>query len=210
MNFAVEKNLNNWASTIGHPCLRYLYLKRTLPHLEVVPPEKMALFKEGQQIELQIIDQFKKQGFEIVEIQKKFEIKEYKIAGKIDCILRYSDIVYPCEIKSASESVFEKIYTYQSLQNNEHYYIRMYPTQLQLYLYATNSKNGYFYIKNKKNGAGKFIKVEYSETFVKEIFQKVASINNYVDRNEIPNKIDDISICKDCGFYGYCYKEEVT
>lgn len=201
------KNSNNWASNIAHPCLRYLYLKRTCPQLEIIPEEKRILFQKGIEIEEIVIEQFKKQGFEIVELQKRFELKEYRISGKIDCIIKYANIEYPCEIKSVSDSTWNRIYTYRDFLESEYYYIRMYPSQLQLYLFATQSNKGYFYLRNKNSSQGRFIKVLYEKTLVEEILKKAMEVNEIVVKNVLPQTITDTTICRDCGFYNYCYKE---
>lgn len=202
----VVANTNNWASNIGHPCFRYLYLKRTSPELEIIPEEKRILFQKGIETEELVINEFRKEGFEIVELQKRFELKEYKITGKIDCIIKYATIRYPCEIKSVSDSNWKKIYTYKDFLESEYYYIRMYPVQLQLYLFATESEKGYFYLRNKNNSQGRFIKVIYDKDVVDATLKKAAGINSNVERNIIPPPINDTSICNDCGFYNYCYK----
>lgn len=203
---SVIKNVNNWASNIAHPCFRYLYLKRTAPQLEVIPEEKKILFQKGREVEELVIDEFKKQGFEIVELQKRFELKEYKIVGKIDCIIRYANIEYPCEIKSVSDNGWHRICTYQDFLASEYYYVRMYPSQLQLYLFATKSEKGFFYLRNKTTSQGRFIKVLYEKKVVEDVLNKARDINTIVERMVTPEKITDISICNDCGFYNYCYK----
>ncbi len=202
----LSKNENNWASNIAHPCLRYLYLKRTSPQLEIIPEEKKLLFQRGIEVEKIVIDEFKKQGFEIVELQKRFELKEYKITGKIDCIIRYANIEYPCEIKSVSDSGWNKIYTYQDFLESEYYYVRMYPYQLQLYLFATKSETGFFYLRNKNTSHGRFIKVFYDKRLIENVLNKARVVNSIVERMVTPEKITDTTICKDCGFYNHCYK----
>ncbi|MFN7181461.1 MAG: hypothetical protein ACK4NF_02135 [Planctomycetota bacterium] len=206
MSSGPDRYESNWASTLGHPCFRYLYLKRTAPKLEIISEEKKALFKKGCELEEVVINEFKKDGFEIIELQKKFELKELKIVGKIDCIIRYRELEYPCEIKSVSENLWGKIYTYNDFLNSSYYYIRMYPLQLQLYLYATSKESGYFYLRNKITSSGRFVKVKFDNEMVKDAFDKAKKINKYVDENILPAKISDLSICEDCGFYNYCYK----
>ncbi len=206
MNLNIDKHENNWASTLGHPCLRYLYLKRTAPKLEIISDEKKALFKKGNEIEDGVINEFKRDGFEIIALQKKFELKEYSIVGKIDCILKYKELEYPCEIKSVSDKQWRKIYIYKDFFESEYYYIKMYPIQLQLYLHAIKKDNGFFYLRNKVTSAGRFVKVKYDDNILKSVFDKAKLVNKHVKNNILPNKITDLSICQDCGFYNYCYK----
>ncbi len=200
---------SNRASVLGHPCLKYLVLKRLKWEEETLPNETMKLiFNEGKLHENQVIKDMIEAGIEVIELQRSFEWSEYQITGHIDGKVKVNSKVYPIEIKTCSDFVFSKINSAKDLYESDKHYIRMYPAQMTLYLLMDNKEEGVFIFKNKQTGQLKEIPMRLDYDLGENLLQKAEKINEYVEKDEIPEQeIFDENLCSTCSFRHICLPE---
>lgn len=200
---------SNRASLLGHPCLKYLVLKRLKWEEELLPSRNLQLiFDEGKLHEQQILKEMIDAGLEIIETQRMFEWREFQITGHIDCKVKVNSSVYPVEIKSCSDFVFSKINSAKDLYESDRHYIRMYPAQMTLYLLMDNKEEGIFIFKNKQTGELKEIPMKLDYSLGENLLQKAEKINDCVKKNEIPEQeIFDEDLCSNCSFRHICLPE---
>jgi len=194
----------NRASNLGHPCIRYLVLKR-LRYEEEKPPELdlLRIYLEGtKQAEL-IKRDLSAAGFPVFESERSFKWDEYQIVGHIDGVIRYDGKEYPVEIKTMSPFTFPSVNSVQDMLNHSSWYIQGYPVQLNTYLLLSDKPEGLFILKEKSSGEIKIIMMELDYGMGEETLKKAERINQFVKDNQIPDA-QYCEACEGCGFYDYC------
>ena len=80
--------------------------------------------------------------------------------------------------------------------------------QIKYYLYILDkkgiSRKGKLQIIEKNNHQNNII-IEFNEQTKQEIEEKIIEIENTVNQDKIPLGIEDMSKCKKCAYYDYCY-----
>jgi len=199
----------NRASEIGHPCLRYLVYCRTQWQSRKIPSiEKALLFEEGRYQELRILQDLAEAGIRVVEQQMAFGhepfFKKYEISGTIDGKIEIQKRRIPLEIKSFSPFTFQAINTIDDMIKSENFWFRKYPAQLTIYMVGSNVERGIFLLKNKSSGKLKQIDINLDYDFAIELLKKAELINQYIKEGQIPDRLNEESVCKDCDFAHIC------
>lgn len=191
-------NEHNNASDIGHPCLRYLVLKRTE---SIEQPEHVQkLFEVGKIFEEVVLKKLK-QVYPIKKVQKKFFNKSLELSGVVDAILEDGTVL---EIKSINSQEFKKINQGSFKHNHK---LRIYYYQLQSYLFLGKALRGLFYFINRETGEDKIFQFERDEETIEEIKVKCKKVNEHVRNGTLPDGLLVYDICKDCNFYPRCKPE---
>jgi len=196
----------NRASSLGHPCIRYLVLDRLRwTEKKIHSPELQLIFDLGNDIEKRVMFDIQDAGLQIIEQQRTFEWREYNITGHIDAKVLINDKVYPLEIKSMSPFVFDKINSVDDMLKNKYHYIRAYPAQMTLYLLMDNKEEGIFLFKNKTSGKMKEIIINLDYELGESLIRKAETINEYCAMNTLPDPIEwDDMVCGECGHLTTC------
>ena len=201
----------NRASAIGHPCERYLVYCRT--HWDQRPKHSwklQAIFDEGNWQEKIVEDDLKKAGFDIVEQQVAFKIKDQLITGHIDGKLFLPPELIPFETKSMNPYIWDSIHCIEDMLNHKRPWVRHYPSQLQTYLFGHDKEYGIFILKNKSNGLIKVIDVYLDYDFVELLLQKAERVNEHIDKETTPPKIEDAEYCVECAFRHICLPDIIN
>lgn len=214
---------SNTASKIGHPCLRYLVLRRT--HWDRAPFHSLTtqyIFEAGKVIEEAAIREINGTGrFRVTETDVPLRDDFHALSGRLDGKIEQigsgdkHPTKYPLEIKGLNPWDFDAVNSEEDMLNSTKPWIRGYPAQLLVYLYLTNIEQGLFYIKNKANNRPKEIWVSFNEKYAKEILAKCVTINAIVDHiSGKPEKEDPLNwpdpipwaenICGYCEFVDLC------
>lgn len=205
----------NRASSLGHPCTRYLVLDRTRWQEKALYSERLQMvFDIGNDIEDRVMKDLKEAGLEVIEQQRSFTWPEYLITGHIDAKIISGEngnrTVYPIEVKSMSPFAFEKVNSVQDMLNSKYAYMRAYPGQMTLYLLMDNKEKGFFILKNKVTGAMKEIPVELDYDLGESLLQKATVINTHVANKTLPDPIEyDENICTECGYNHICTPDRI-
>lgn len=196
---------SNRASTLGHPCLRYLVYERTRQDKILHDVKTQFLFDEGNLHERAVIRELEEAGFTIIEQQRPFEWKKYEITGHIDGKILNGKEVIPFEVKSMSEWAWKSINSIDDMKNSKTIYMKLYPAQLNLYLIMDEKESGIFILKNKQTGFLKQIEVKLDYEYTEELIKKAERVNECVANNTLPERIPfDAGACENCGYAHIC------
>ena len=170
------------ASSIGHPCERYLVLLMTswemqIPHDEVT----QSIFDLGNALEDYTINVLRNTTYNGKKLEivtptiRSWRIETPLITGREDCRIKEEDgKLYPVEIKGLSPYEWEKLNTMEDFLNSKKYYIRAYPAQLMCYMWNFGLDHGWFALTNKVRNT----------IIIQRIFEKT----NYTNRKYILGK----------------------
>jgi len=210
----------NRASNLGHECLRYLVFERTRWQEKTLHDLNLQLiFDEGNTHERALVADLNEAGVIILEQQRPFVWEKYQITGTIDgkALVDYPSgnpeipvvvKALPIEIKSCSQFVFPSLNKAEDLYHHKYHHVRMYPSQMTLYLLMDNKPEGVFIFKNKQNGQLKEIPMLLDYELGEKLIQKAEAINTHVSEKTTPEcmKYDEM-ICGGCGYLHICLPE---
>lgn len=205
----------NNASSIGHPCERYLYYLRVEgdkrpPH----GPGLQAIFDLGNYLEQHILDEITKAarriGYHFIGQQKTFFDERAQLSARIDGAIVRTDRrgdakPIPTEVKTCSPFVFDKIRSVQDILHSDAIYMRSYYDQLQSYLYTFSEPLGIIVLFNKSTGQLRFIPVELDFAYYETVLQKCERVNTAVAAKTPPDRRIDFDVCTECAFKGLCF-----
>lgn len=195
----------NRASEIGHPCERFLFLKRTrwqdaTPH----SVEVQFIFDEGSNQERQVIRDLEDAGFCIVEQQRDYAWPKFQLSAHIDGKLADFDYI-PLEVKSMAPWIWQKINTLEDLLTSSMPWLRKYPAQMMIYLLLGEKERGLLILKNKSTGHLKEILVTLDYAYAESLLQKCERVNAAVAANAMPEPIPyEENTCGTCPFLHIC------
>lgn len=197
-----RKNVN-WASDIG-VCAREMFYSITDWDKKPIPePYLLARFEEGREQEKKVIKKLMENGFEIVEGQKPFEIKDRNgrviLTGRIDGKIRWDNRKIPFEVKSLMPSVYSQIDTVEDF--NKYSWAKKYPLQMMSYLFGENIDEGIFILTDCL-GHFKVIPVRLDYASMESILQRCELVMNAVDKKTPPDFFKDTSVCRKCWALG--------
>lgn len=201
----------NRASSLGHPCTRFLVFDRTRwAEKTLHGPGLQMIFDLGNDIEDRVLRDLKDAGVAVVEQQRPFSWSEYKISGHIDAKVLIDGGVYPIEIKSMSPFAFDKVNSVDDMKASKYHYMRSYPAQMTLYLLMGNKEVGYFILKNKVNGRMKEVRMDLDYSLGESLLQKASAINAHVAGGTVPDPIEwDDNTCSECGYLHICTPDRI-
>ncbi len=198
--------INSWrASMVGHPCERFLIYERTRwQDKKLHSIDLQYIFDLGDEFEKIVLKDLREAGFKVIQQQRDFSDLNLNLTGHIEGLIEIEGKYFPLEIKSCSEYNFNSINSYDDFKKSKKIWIRNYPVQLNLYLYFTNKENGVFILVNKQSGQYKEIWINFDWDLVDEVIKKVQRLNEYLKNNQLPDKINDPSLCINCAYNHIC------
>jgi CRISPR/Cas system-associated exonuclease Cas4 (RecB family) len=202
---------SNRASSLGHPCTRYLVYERTRWQEKTLHDARLQMiFDQGNDTEERVLKDIKEAGLTVIEQQRAFSWPEYQITGHIDAKVTVDGVVYPIEVKSMSPFSYDKTNSVEDMLNSKYAYMRAYPGQMTLYLLMDNKEKWFFICKNKATGAMKEIPVTLDYELGESLLKKAEAINLHVAQKTIPEPIEyDENVCSDCGYNHICSPDRV-
>lgn len=197
------------ASSIGHPCERFLYLQ--IKHWEEIKPHDVGLqniFDLGNTLEEHTIKNIKEAGYEIITPTQRswqLNVKGGVISGREDIRIKDENgHLLPVEIKGISPFEFDKLNTVDDFLKSKKPYIQGYPAQLFVYMLHFGKEQGFFALTNKLTGQTKFIEVPFDYDLGEKYLSKAERIYEALANNEAPPACDDISYCENCPLTHVC------
>lgn len=198
----------NRASTLGHPCERYLVYERTRwQEKSLHSLSTQLLFDEGRVHEKAVIRDLEDAGFMIIEQQKAFSWKKFQITGLIDGKIILDGKAIPFEVKSMSHHNFISIKSIDDMKKSKYFWIRQYPAQMNLYLLLDEKEYGIMILKDRETGDLKQIDVCLDYEFTESLLKKAERINQHVANQSLPDRISDDKICERCPYMHICLPE---
>lgn len=215
---AVEKHITvspchvNRASSLGHPCIRFLTYCRTAWDKRAKHPLTLQyIFEEGNLHEPAVIRRIQDAGFVVIEQQRTIEWRDKEITGHIDGALLVDQEAIPMEIKTCSPNSFEEINSIHDLIRSPRPWLRNYPAQLTIYCLLYEKENAVLVLKNKTTGRLKFIPYILDYAYAEEITQKAEAVNAAVKAGTLPDRMPyDPEVCEECAFNHVCMPPRVN
>jgi CRISPR/Cas system-associated exonuclease Cas4 (RecB family) len=197
------------ASSIGHPCERFLYLQ--IKHWDEQKPHDVGLqniFDLGNSLEEHTIKNIKEAGFEVVTPTVrswKVEVKGGIITGREDIRIKDENgELLPVEIKGISPFEFDKLNSVDDFLKSKRPWIQGYPAQLFIYMLKFGKEKGFFALTNKLTGETKFIEVPFDYEFGEKMLSKAERIYAALKAETPPDACEDISLCENCSLAHIC------
>lgn len=197
------------ASSIGHPCERFLYLQ--IKHWQEIKPHDTGLqsiFNLGNALEDFTIENIKKAGYEVITPTQRswqLEVKGGIISGREDIRIKDENgNLLPVEIKGISPFEFDKLNSVQDFLNSKKTWIQGYPAQLYIYMLHFGKDKGFFALTNKLTGETKFVQVDFDYDLGEKYLQKAERIYEALAKEEVPPACDDIAYCESCPLAHIC------
>lgn len=197
------------ASSIGHPCERYLYLQ--IKHWEEIKPHDVGLqniFDLGNTLEDHTIRNIKEAGFEVITPTQRswqLSVKGGVITGREDIRIKDENgELLPVEIKGISPFEFDKLNSVADFLNSKKTWIQGYPAQLFVYMLHFGKEKGFFALTNKLTGETKFIEVPFDYELGEKYLSKAERIYKALAEDKPPEACDDIAYCDNCPLAHIC------
>lgn len=194
----------NRASEAGHPCERYLVLRRLKwQDMRLHDVKLQLIFEEGNHQEKIVLRDLEDAGVQIIEQQRDHEWRQFQLTAHLDGKAVLSEIeAAPIECKSMSPHIWEQINTLHDLIQSDKPWLKKYPAQIQLYLLLANAERGFLILKNKSTGELKEIEVRLDLEYAEGILKKLERVNAHVAAGTVPEAIPyDEDICERCPFF---------
>lgn len=194
----------NRASEAGHPCERYLVLRR-LKWQDAQPHDVrlQLLFDEGNHQEQIVLRDLEDAGVRIIQQQSDYVWPAFELSAHLDgkAVLSETEAA-PIECKSMSPHIWDKVNTLADLLESDKPWLQKYPAQIQLYLLLANAERGFLILKNKSTGELKEIEVRLDLGYAESVLQKLERVNRHVAAGTIPEPIRyEENICDRCPFF---------
>jgi hypothetical protein len=215
------------ASSIGHPCERFLYLSiHDWDKAAPISASLQGIMKTGQTLEDILISIFNQHigpkcqpRMRIISTQEQIRdklLESYRISGTCDGVLQvYDDVSHQWEnaglvdLKTCSSNLFGSYTDLESLRR--HTWSSLYASQVMVYSFAKNLPVGYLMFVGKGNlyHDWKIIRVPVDFAHVETLLQKCASVNASLDNSRLPlpAKINQPMWCSGCRFESVCMPE---
>lgn len=195
------------ASSIGHPCERYLYLM--IKHWDEQKMHDVGLqsiFNLGNKIEEFTIENIKAAGFEVVTpTVRSWKVENPLITGREDIRIKDENgELIPVEIKGLSPQEWAKLNNVDDFFNSRKPYVRGYPAQLQVYMLHFGKAYSFFALTNKLTGETKFVQMPFDYEYAENLLQKAERIYKALEVGEAPEPCEDISVCEGCSLQHVC------
>jgi hypothetical protein len=138
-------------------------------------------------------------GFEVVEGQKRFEIKDRNgrviITGRIEGKIKFEGKYYPFEIKSMNPNIYEGIEIADDFQKYGH--TARYPKQLMSYMFSENLEEGFFILTDCL-GHFKIIIIKLDFAMMEKEMQNCTLVMDAVEKKEPLPFHKDYAVCRKC------------
>lgn len=203
------------ASSIGHPCERYLYLQ--IKNWEEMKPHDVGLqsiFNLGNTLEDFTIENIKRAGYEVftpTQRSFKIDVKGGIITGREDIRIKDENgELLPVEIKGLSPFVYDKLNCIDDFFKHPKAYVQGYPAQLFIYMLHFGKEKGFFALTNKLTGETKFIEVPFDYDLGEKYLSKAERIYKCLHDETLPEATEDIRHCEGCSLSHICGENRRT
>lgn len=193
----------NNPSQIGHPCERFLVLRRTKGALQKAPsPALQARFEIGTALGKLEVARLLQRGWEIRQIEATQEWPQYQISGRPDLEARPpGERQYvPIEVKSVHPALMAGIRTLDDLLSHQNWRVRMWPSQLIIYELLAGYEEGILDLISTA-GWRQFIPVPLDYGHAEALVAKCERVNAHVAAGTEPEPINDPDVCPGCSFF---------
>lgn len=211
----------NRASSIGDPCLRRLFYRRTAWDQAALPDDVLQLiFGEGNLHEEDVRRRLAELGFRIIRSQVAGSWPSVDLSGHIDGLIEFAGFPILAESKSMSGNTWPRLNTWEDARDGHGslWYARYWYAQVTAYCLLEAVEAGALILKNKQTGQIKVVPVPLDYEFAERLMRKseavrdaVAVFRAHVESGATPEAareeaapphVDDPTECDGCEFFG--------
>jgi CRISPR/Cas system-associated exonuclease Cas4 (RecB family) len=219
--FTPSADETNRMSNAGHPCDRYLYLRRTDGEKAARPNEHLrAIFKRGRIAQKAIArQQIVDAEYELYGQEQAYTVKagnETIWRGHIDGAIRdprkgQAAPVHVWEAKMINTHTWNAINSLDDMLSSRKPWIRGYPAQTMLYMYAKGvAETGVLHLIDSETWLPKFIDVPLDYAYVQELLDRGSRLNAALAAGVAPEPIDWCETCERCPLLMVCLPDAMS
>ncbi len=192
-----------YPSEIGG-CLRKVWFLYKQP--KEVETDLLKIFHIGEIVHDFVVDVLKSEKnpeVELISAEQPFELKmrDYIISGRVD------DIIL---LKSENKKILVEVKSIGEL-NGLNDAKQQHKMQLQLYMFATNIRDGVLLYVDKKNLRSKIFKIDYDEAEALKVLERFSILHSYLKDGVIPEPEAKLDVhkswmCRFCEYKDECNK----
>lgn len=220
---SVYPNHVNRISELDHDCKRYLYYSRTAWDKSAPPSDYLqGVFETGKVLETVIVSNYNTEigpktipptrivGTQTTTHRDKL-LEDYKISGTIDGFLQSCEhdvwkTIAVIDIKTCSPNTYRTLNVLADL--TRYPWTKKYCGQVTLYALGTDIPHCAILLVNKANIWDMHtIDWPLDLGFAEELLQKAKVINEAVEAQKPPEKINRPDLCEGCRFEAHCMPE---
>lgn len=204
---AASSSPSTRASSIGHPCERFLYYERTQGEARTLHDEGLqSIFDMGNLDESFVLRELEEAGITVVQRGRDFRWPEMELSGHIDARLEvpgYGRIT--AEIKSMAPWIWDAYETLDDVLRAKHVHVRKYYDQVQTYmLLEAKDELSLFLFLNKSTGRLRVIEVPLDYAYAEGLLRKAERIRDAVRKGVEPARLNEADVCARCAFAHVC------
>ena len=209
--------LYNRASSIGHPCLRSLYLDRVGASRKPLDEAVLGIFALGHELERICVSRLMSRGYVIERSQEPLQLcidGRVMWSGHPDGLLHHvhdtSPIPVVVDVKSMNSHIWGEIpddptAAARFLDEAKQPWLRKYTPQIRAYLACYHDMRvkvdgGVLLFVNKDTFQVKVARVEREEEAEQALISKARLINEAFADDEMPAPCGDSDVCERCGY----------
>lgn len=212
--FRITPCHSNRASSVGHPCARFLTYSRTHWNQRQIPDVYlMSIFRLGWDLE-EIVFRWLKERLQLQIIQPKNRDSswaQYQLTGHLDCYCEeIAGLWVPWEIKGVSAGTWDTVSTWEEMKRSKRHWIKKWVGQLPCYLVMEEKPYGRFVLFQKESGLLKDLVVILDENLqlVEDIIKRLEIVNRHVAAGTLPDRFYEpgppSETCEGCDFGHLC------
>jgi len=200
----------NNPSQMGHPCDRFLVLRRTKGALQKpFPPSLQARFLMGTEIGKLAVRLMMEMGWDVKSIERPAEWAQYQISGRPDLEARppgngsgngHGGKYVPFEVKSVHPNLMRGVTTYQDIIHNRNWRVRNWVSQLMIYELLDGHEEGIL-LPIGLTGWWEPVAVPLDYEHAETLLKQCERVNAHLTAGSEPEPICDPDVCPGCSFW---------
>lgn len=197
----------NNPSQMGHPCDRFLVLRRTKGAMQrPFPPSLQARFLMGTEIGKLAVRMIIEMGWDVKSIERPAEWEQYQISGRPDLEARPSGTgnghakYVPFEVKSVHPNLMRGVTTYQDIIHNKNWRVRNWVSQLMIYELLDGHEEGIL-LPIGLTGWWEPVAVPLDYDHAETLLKQCERVNAHIAAGTEPAPICDPDVCGSCSFF---------
>lgn len=197
-----------WMGRVGWPCERRLFYELTAwDKREPISVEGLYRMREGRRHEERAKSDLEDADYHWERAQQHLFIHELNLSGKVEGWVHdlKSDEKVMAEIKSVEGAFFNRLMQATDFDSSAFY--QTYLPQCTCYMRAANERKILLIVRNRGSGKMKFFPYDYEPERWAKIEARCRRVNNAVEKNVPPSRIDGLGrmdVCKFCDFKTHC------
>lgn len=203
---------SNRASSLGHPCLRYLYYERTAWDQKKAPElESIYSMEAGVDMEHAFLTHLAEAGLSVFRSPQAKVWPKFNISGRYDFMVSLG-VGKPskpvlCEVKSVKPHVYEMLDSPTDL--NRFWWTEKWLAQIQLYLLLEEQEEAILILLSQGKRP-KEIPIRLDLDVAEGLVKKAEAVNGAIAKAEAPERMAwEEGICGRCDYSHVCLPDEM-